>query len=291
MRCGSGRAFDVGPEGRAAWLPCGRSRGRGGRWGRPRSPPPATSAGDDQRAEARTVGRHHAVAPDSCCTPSTIATLPSTWITRAQAHHLVHVHEAGLEDGLGDHRSARAAITLSPPPTAPHVGREARHSVVLKLWGPELFRRLRGDAMPSWLAADFGGSASRSLVDLTAWRWSPRAHGAGAASPPRGRHGAQEGAGLDADRPPRRARSRAASRRPGCGCGWCRGPRSSRPCGSAISAGSTISGSCAAFSSTRLALGQRGGHQEVLGAGDRDHVGSDARALQARAPAGRRARP
>jgi hypothetical protein len=29
----------------------------------------------------------------------------------------------------------------------------------------------------------------------------------------------------------------------------------------------------------RLAFGQRGGHQQVLGAGDGDHVGGDARAL------------
>jgi hypothetical protein len=36
----------------------------------------------------------------------------------------------------------------------------------------------------------------------------------------------------------------------------------------------------------RLALGQRGGHQEVLGAGDGDHVGHDDRALQAGATLG-----
>jgi hypothetical protein len=35
-----------------------------------------------------------------------------------------------------------------------------------------------------------------------------------------------------------------------------------------------------------LALGQRGGHEEVLGARHGDHVGGDACALQARAPAG-----
>ena len=33
-----------------------------------------------------------------------------------------------------------------------------------------------------------------------------------------------------------------------------------------------------------FALGQRGGHEEVFGAGHRHHVGGDARAFQARAP-------
>ena len=35
-----------------------------------------------------------------------------------------------------------------------------------------------------------------------------------------------------------------------------------------------------------FALGQRGGHQEVFGAGDGHHVGRNARALEARAPCG-----
>ena len=43
---------------------------------------------------------------------------------------------------------------------------------------------------------------------------------------------------------------------------------------------STTSGSCAAFSITVVPCGQRGGHQDVLGAGDGDHVHHDARALE-----------
>ncbi len=60
-------------------------------------------------------------------------------------------------------------------------------------------------------------------------------------------------------------------------------PRSARPSRSGSSARSTTSGSRAAFSRIGLAVGQRRGHHQVLGAGDRHHVGGDARALQARA--------
>jgi hypothetical protein len=44
------------------------------------------------------------VAPDRRSTPS-ITALPSS-DARAQAHHLVDVHEAVLEDGLGHHAGA-----------------------------------------------------------------------------------------------------------------------------------------------------------------------------------------
>ena len=55
---------------------------------------------------------------------------------------------------------------------------------------------------------------------------------------------------LRCGRPPRGGCSRAASRRPGCGCGWCRGLRSSRPWRSASRPGRKSRAPCAAFSST-----------------------------------------
>jgi hypothetical protein len=58
--------------------------------------------------------------------PSTIATLPSIVDVRAQAHHLVHVHEAVFEDGLGHHARGAGAMHIQRHELRLHVGREAR---------------------------------------------------------------------------------------------------------------------------------------------------------------------
>ena len=197
---------------------------------------------------------------------------------RAQADQLLHVHEAVLEDRLGDaarcrrrsHSSAMNCACMS-------VGKRR----VLAWCGSSTARGRAVDAhadasrrRPSIVAP-----ASRSL-SITASRMV----GAGvrAADVAAGRRDrAQEGAGLDAvgHDPVRRAvqlvdaLDRDAAR--------CRGPRSCAPIAISISARSVTSGSLRRVLEHGLAFGQRGGHQQVLGAGDGDHVGADARALQA----------
>ncbi len=227
---------------RAASPPCGRSRGRGGRCGRSTVSPSATRPAMTSPAEAR---RSVAitVAPDSRSTPWTTATRPSTSILRAQAQQLVDVHEAVLEDRLGDRRRA-VGDAVERHQLRLHVGRERRVLAGANARPRAAAPSARTRIQPS--PASIVAPASRSL-SITASRWSARApaqHDVAAG----GRDGAEEGAGLDpvGDDPVRDAVQRARRRR--CGSGSCRGPRSARPSRSASRRGRPTSGSCAAFS-------------------------------------------
>eukprot|EP01137_Pigoraptor_chileana_P029746 Opistho-2@15329 len=202
---------------------------------------------------------------------------------RAQAHHLVHVHEAVLEDGLGDHRGA-ARDHVQGHELGLHVGREAG-----VFGGAEALRlqvvvrgALRADADAVGLGHD-GAAGVAQLVDHGVEVVAARMAQEGLAA--RGRHGAQEGAGLDAV-----------------------GHHGVLAAVQLLDALDADVAGAVAFDlrahadqhfgqvddlgllrgvlEQRLALGQRGGHEEVLGAGDGDHVGQDARALQPRAALG-----
>ena len=100
-------------RGRAAWLPCGRSRGRGGRCGRPAVSPSATRPAITRLAEAR---RSVAitVAPDSCVDALHHRGVAVDLDLRAQAHQLVDVHEAVLEDRLGDRARCPRRCSSAP---------------------------------------------------------------------------------------------------------------------------------------------------------------------------------
>ena len=52
--------------------------------------------------------------PRSCSTPSTMAVSPSSWMSRAEPRQLLHMHEAVLEDRLGDARGALGARPSAP---------------------------------------------------------------------------------------------------------------------------------------------------------------------------------
>jgi hypothetical protein len=150
---------------------------------------------------------------------------------RAQAHQLVDVHEAVLEDRLGD--ACRAVgDAVHGHELRLHVGREGRVLAGAKahrLQGRPSALRTRIQAHPS-RPPSICGAGLAQLVD----------HGVqvvGAGVPAQrhvaagGGHRAQEGAGLDAVGMMRcGARGACSRRRPGCGCGWCRGPRCARPC-------------------------------------------------------------
>ena len=201
-------------------------------------------AGDHQAGRGAQVGRHHGGA-GQLLHAFDHRDLAVGLDLGAQAQHLVDVHEAVLEDGLGDARGA-LGDRVERHELGLHVGREAR-----VLGGAEALRLQAAAGAHADAVLDgshVAAPASRSL-SITASRWSARPWRSSDVAAG-GRHRAQEGAGLDAVGHHLVRRSRAGAPRPGCGCGWCRGLRSSRPWRSASRPGRLISGSCAAFSST-----------------------------------------
>ena len=157
-----------------------------------------------------------------------------------------------------------------------HVGRESRvrrGAEAHRLRPPGASHADRSRRPASMLAP-----ASRSL-SITASRWSARASLQQHVAAGR-RHGAQEGAGLDAVGHDAVRGAVQALDALDADAARCRGPRSCAPMAISSSARSATSGSLRGVLEHRLALGQRGGHHQVLGAGDGDHVGGDARALQ-----------
>ena len=267
---------------RAAWLPCGRSRGRGGRCGRPRSrprPPGRRSPGWPRRAgrwpsrSRRTAARRR--APPRCGRrPRCFAPRRSSSLTcMKRFSKMVSVT-----------RAVPSAMQFSAMNCACMSVGNSGYSLVRKLTALRpAARRARGSSRRRTRSST---PASRSL-SITASRWSARAslqqHVAA-----RRRHRAQEGAGLDAvGHDAVRLRARAAAPRPGCGCGCRHGLRCSRPCDQHLGQVGDL-GLLRGVLQHRLAFGQRRGHQQVLGAGDGDHVGGDARALQPRGVRARR---
>ena len=271
------RASGCRRRARAAWPRCARSRGRGGRCDRPSVSPSATRPAMHE-ARPRRAGRSPSpCAPDSC---SHAAGRPRCCRRRRcrapRRSSSLHVHEAVLEDRLGDHRRA-VGDAVERHELRLHVGRErrvlrgadvtARGRAVARARGSS--RRRRRSSTP----------ASRSL-SITASRWSARA--------------------LAQQR--RRRRSAATAHR--------KVPASMRSgmiaCVDAVQALDALDRRCGSVPAPsmlrahrdralgevddlglarrvlehRLAVGQRRRHQQVLGAGDGDHVGRDARALQ-----------
>ncbi len=201
------------PRCRAAWLPSGRSRGPGGRCGPPgfrRRP----QAGDHQAGGGAQVGGHHGGAGELFSALASRATLPSIWIG-AQAHQLVDVHEAVLKDGLGHRRWRPRRWQLSAMNCACMSVGKPGYSVV------------RNDCAFMPAAATGCGCRPRPAVTVAAGFAQLVDHGVevvGAAvvqqRPRRPRPPRRTGrCRLRCGRPPRGACSRAASRRPGCGCG------------------------------------------------------------------------
>ena len=190
--------------------------------------PAITSDAEARRSVAITV------APDSCGTPCDDRRAAVDLDLRAQAHQLVDVHEAVLEDGLDDLRGA-VGDAVHRHELRLHVGRETPGT----RWcgcSPRCGRPSALHAHASRRPLD-RAPASRSL-SITASSMV----GVGAAQQHVAagrRHRAQEGAGLDAvgDDAVRLARRVQRARRPGCGCGWCRRPRSARPSRSAARPG------------------------------------------------------
>ena len=236
--------------------------------------------GDHQRHRGAQVGRHHRRALELAAALDG-GGLAVELDAGAEPRQLLHMHEAVLEDGLGDARGALGA------------GHQ-RHELRLQVGGKARERRGRH-------------------IDR-------RDAGAVARDPDAGIGGGDLGAGLRehverrlqqfrAARPPaaRRRRSwRPPSHRCRSRCGpaaRCGARRASRGTPSTTmrevpaplirapillrqSATSPISGSRAAFSITRGAVGERRGHQRRMGAADRDlgkHDFAAAQAVRARA--------
>ena len=200
-------------------------------------------AGDHQARRRAQVGRHHGRARelvDALHDRDVAVDLD----LRAQAHQLVDVHEAVLEDRLGDRRRA-VGDAVEHHELRLHVGRERR-----------VLAGANARPRAAWRRRGRGSSRRRPR--------SPRRPRAACRSPPRGGRRAR-GAARRRRRPPRPRTGRC---RPRCGRGRCGAstpcsrstpsmrmrlvpwPSIRAPIAISISARSGISGSCAAFSST-----------------------------------------
>ena len=83
-------------------------------------------AGDHQARRGAQVGRHHRARPAAARTPLHHRGVALDLDVGAQALQLLHVHEAVLEDGLGDHARCRSATRVERHELRLHVGGEAR---------------------------------------------------------------------------------------------------------------------------------------------------------------------
>ena len=257
---------------RAAWLPCARSRGRGGRCGRRRLAL-GDQPGDHQAGRGAQVGGHHRRAGQPLARPATTAVLPSTSMFAPRRSSSLHVHEAVLEDRLGDHRRALRRSQFSAMNCAcMSVGKAG-----VRAGAKADCAASRPCACTTNAVVDARSTLDARLAQLVDHRL--------------------EVIGARRDAAPRRRRSpprRTGRCRPRCGRddAWCVPPCSSLtpwtqmrlvPAPS-MRAPIAFSISCQIVDlrlvrgvlEHRRALGQRRRHHQVLGAGDRDHVDEDA---------------
>ena len=229
--------------------------------------------GDDQPRRRAQVGRHHGRARELVDALHDRDAAVDVDL-RAQAQQLVDVHEAVLEDRLGDRRRA-VGDAVERHQLRLHVGRERR--VLAGANADRARPRVGADAQPAVAGLDRRAGLAQ-LVDHRLEVLAARVAQHDVAAGRRDR--AQERAGLDPvgddavrdavqpldalDADPARAVALDAR------------AHRDQHLGEVVDLGLLRR-----VLEDRLALGERRRHQQVLGAGDGDHVGRDARALQA----------